>query len=221
MFSLPFSVFTENMKKELLKPLPGEIAQNRMAASSRFRVKLEPNDRTRQSAVLILFYPRNGQVFVPLILRPVYDGVHSGQMAFPGGRYELKDKTLIQTALREAQEEIGLRLEAVEVLGVLTKIYIPPSNLVVLPVVAAISGAPEFFPDPREVADIFEFSLDEITDPLVISESEIEVRGTKVKAPHYLLQNQKVWGATAMMISELNEILTVGHGHQSEGNQTG
>ncbi len=207
MFSGTFSGFTESLKEKLRHPLPGAPVQNRMAAASRLKPALQPDEKTRQSAVLILFYPRDGRVFVPLILRPVYDGVHSGQMAFPGGRYEPEDESLVRTALREAREEIGLRPDDVEVLGPLTRLYVPPSNLLVQPVVAALSYPPAFCPDPREVAGIFEFSLDEITDPSVISEAVIDVRGMKVRAPHYLIQNQMVWGATAMMISELNEVL--------------
>ncbi len=207
MFSGTFYEFKESLKLKLGNSLPGELIQNRMAASTRLNTNLLPNDKTRQSAVLILLYPDKGSIYVPLILRQVYNGVHSGQMAFPGGRYEPEDKTLIRTALREAQEEIGLRLNDVEILGPLTSIYIPPSNLVVQPIVAAMPYAPEFNPDRREVADIFEISLEEITDPAVIGESEIEVRGVKVRAPHYFIQEQMVWGATAMMISELNELL--------------
>ncbi len=104
------------------------------------------------------------EIYFPLILRPAYDGVHSGQVAFPGGRYEKTDENLIRTALREAQEEIGLRLNDVKVLGILTELFIPASNFYVLPVVATIPYRPDFYPDPREVEDIFEIKLKDISD---------------------------------------------------------
>ena len=138
---------------------------------------------------LILFYPHQGEVFLPLILRPTYDGVHSGQMAFPGGRYELTDEDLIRTAKREAQEEIGLRLNDVRVLGVLSELFIPPSNFFVLPVVATLPYRPDFFPDPREVEKVIEVPYREIRDKTIVGQSEVEVRGKPIQAPHYLIQH--------------------------------
>lgn len=179
-----------------------------MLTNSESRLKAQPNSRTRKSAVLVLFYPHRGEVFLPLILRPAYDGVHSGQIAFPGGRYEPTDENLIRTAKREAQEEIGLRLNDVKVVGVLTELFIPPSNFLVLPVVAHIPYRPDFFPDSREVEKVLEVPLREINDKNIIGSSEIQVRGTSIQAPHYLIQNYKVWGATAMMISELLDVLS-------------
>ena len=202
-----FDEFTESLALKLQNPLPGDLAHARMIAQSRLRLSMKPNERTRRSAVLILFFPYQGEVYLPLILRPAYDGVHSGQMAFPGGRYERSDESLIRTALREAQEEIGLRLTDVRVLGQLTELFIPPSNFYVQPVVACIPYRPEFYPDPREVERVLEVNLQEMTDKSIIGESEIQVRGVTIQAPHYLVQNHKVWGATAMMISELIDVI--------------
>lgn len=172
------------------------------------RLTFKPNAKTRRSAVLVLFYPYKNEIYFPLILRPAYDGVHSGQVAFPGGRFELTDESLIRTAMREAQEEIGLRLNDVKVLGSLTELFIPASNFNVLPVIAVMPYRPDFYPDPREVEDIFEIRLEEISDKNVIGASEIQVRGEQVHAPHYMIQGYKVWGATAMMISELLAVLS-------------
>ncbi|HEV7347296.1 CoA pyrophosphatase [Telluribacter sp.] len=203
----PFTEFAESLAAKLRNPLPGEAAHLRMVSQSRLRLTVKPNDRTRKSAVLVLFYPHQEEIYFPLILRPAYDGVHAGQMAFPGGRYERSDESLVRTALREAQEEIGLRLTDVQVLGVLTELFIPPSNFFVLPVVASMPYRPEFFPDPREVEKVFEVRLQEITDKSIIGESEIQVRGVTIQAPHYMVQNYKIWGATAMMISELLTVI--------------
>ncbi|WP_159467149.1 CoA pyrophosphatase [Dyadobacter sp. 3J3] len=202
-----FSVFTNELFQKLKDPLPGESAHQVMQSSSKLRFTVKPNERTRKSAVLILFYPYANEIHFPLILRPAYDGVHSGQVAFPGGRYEKTDENLIRTALREAQEEIGLRLNDVKVLGILTELFIPASNFYVLPVVATIPYRPDFYPDPREVEDIFQIKLKEISDVSIIGTSEIQIRGVQIVAPHYEVNGYKIWGATAMMISELLSVI--------------
>jgi 8-oxo-dGTP pyrophosphatase MutT (NUDIX family) len=207
MSSYFFDAFVKKLKERFQLPLPGEVAHLKMVANSSLRLTAKPNERTRKSAVLILFYPYQGEVYLPLILRPAYDGVHSGQMAFPGGRFELSDEDLIRTAKREAQEEIGLRLTDVVVVGVLSELFIPPSNFFVLPVVAYLPYRPEFFPDPKEVEKVLEVRYPEIQDKSIIGMSEIQVRDTTIQAPHYMIQNHKVWGATAMMISELLTVL--------------
>ncbi|MHA4738589.1 NUDIX hydrolase [Dyadobacter sp. MSC1_007] len=210
-----FSSFTTQLTEKLKFPLPGETAHQVMQASTKLRLTFKPNARTRKSAVLVLFYPHQNDIYFPLILRPAYDGVHSGQVAFPGGRFEPSDEDLIRTALREAQEEIGLRLTDVKILGILTELFIPASNFYVLPVIAAMPYRPDFYPDPREVEDIFEIKLEEISNSDIIGSSDIQVRGEQVHAPHYMVQGYKIWGATAMMISELLAVLNA-HSPHSE-----
>ncbi len=207
MIDLTFHAFKSALSQRLQEPLPGIEAHQKMASTSRMRAMLKPNERTRRSAVLIVFYPYQDSIFLPLILRPIYDGVHAGQMAFPGGRMERTDENLTRTALREAQEEIGIRASDVQVLGHLTELYIPPSNFYVLPVVGILPYKPEFYPDPREVDQVVEVRLDELMDDAIIGRSFIEVRGASIDAPHYQIQGFKVWGATAMMISELLTVI--------------
>lgn len=203
-----FNSFIEKLAARLQEPLPGRVAHEKMASESRLKFKMpSPNERTRESAVLILFYPADNQIFLPLILRPEYDGVHGGQMAFPGGRAEKEDENLIRTAMREAQEEIGVRLTDVKILGQLTKLFIPPSNFYVQPVIGYLNHKPEFYPDPREVDKVVEIPLSEITNPEIISRKILNVRGVEVDAPFYNIQEHTVWGATAMMISELLTII--------------
>lgn len=202
-----FQHFIHALQKRLQEPLPGEEAHRKMASSSRLRLSAKPNERTRRSAVLILFYPYQGSIYLPLILRPQYDGVHAGQMAFPGGRMERNDESLIRTALREAQEEIGIRLTDVKVLGKLTELYIPPSNFFVLPVIGTIPYRPDFYPDPREVEQVIEVDFDTLLDETIVGDTQIDVRGITIDAPFYQIQNHRVWGATAMMIAELLTII--------------
>ena len=199
-----FTTFIEKLKIRLQKPLPGLEAHRVMASETRLKLKQPvPNERTRESAVLILFYPSDNQIFIPLILRPQYDGVHGGQMAFPGGRAEKEDENLERTALREAQEEIGVRVSDIQILGKLTKLYIPPSNFHVQPVIGFMSRKPEFYPDPKEVDKVIEISIEEMKNPAIIGRKVLNVRGIEIDTPFYDILDTTVWGATAMMISEL------------------
>ncbi|QIP14058.1 CoA pyrophosphatase [Spirosoma aureum] len=207
MIDTSFHNFTEDLRKRLMKPLPGEVAHQKMASAARYRLGIKPNERTRRSAVLICFYPYQDSIYLPLILRPQYDGVHAGQMAFPGGRMERFDENLTRTALREAQEEVGIRVSDVKVLGLLTELFIPPSNFYVQPVVGMLPYRPDYYPDPREVEAVVEVDLDTLLDETIVGDSQIEVRGVVVDAPFYQIKGQRVWGATAMMISELLMIM--------------
>lgn len=188
-------------------PLPGHEEIVKRMSPNRMRLKGEPNETTRRSSVLLLFYPKGEDIFLPLILRPQYDGVHGGQMAFPGGRAELKDKNIQATALREAQEEIGIKASDVRILGNLTELYISPSNLLCQPVMGYINYRPDFYPDEREVADILEVPLSDFVNPDTVQTRFVEARGYRFETPGFIIQEQIVWGATAMMIAELIEII--------------
>jgi 8-oxo-dGTP pyrophosphatase MutT (NUDIX family) len=203
-----FTTFIERIKICFQKELPGRSAHVKMASETRLKFNMpSPNERTRESAVLILFYPYKNQIFMPLILRPQYDGVHGGQMAFPGGRAEKEDENLIRTAMREAQEEIGVRLTDIKIIGQLTKLYIPPSNFFVQPVVGYMNCKPDFYPDAREVDKVFEVTFEEINNTQIIGRKMLNVKGVEVDTPYYDIQDNTVWGATAMMISELLEVI--------------
>jgi 8-oxo-dGTP pyrophosphatase MutT (NUDIX family) len=203
-----FNKFISQLSQRLQNPLPGKDAHAKMASSSKLKLMSEPNEKTRKSAILILFYPYQDEIYLPLILRPAYDGVHGGQMAFPGGGIEKEDENLNRTALRESQEEIGIKAIDITVLGQMTELFIPPSNFTVLPVIGFISYRPDFYPDAREVDKMFEISLNEIQNPAIISRKIINVRGYDIDAPHYNIQENVVWGATAMMVSELLSLIS-------------
>jgi 8-oxo-dGTP pyrophosphatase MutT (NUDIX family) len=207
-----FKEFISNLTQQLQKPLPGRAAHLKMMPVSRLTANILPNETTRKSAILILFYPSENEIFMPLILRPAYDGVHGGQMAFPGGQKEKEDENLIRTALRETQEEIGIKAIDVKVLGQLSEIFIAPSNFLCQPVVGYVDYAPSFYPDAREVDTIFEVNVNEILDEKIISKSTVKTRGFEtggvpLEVPCYTIQNRVVWGATAVMIAELLEVI--------------
>ena len=203
-----FADFVYSLNKRLSEqPLPGHESIMQKMAPYRLKLKIETNASTRRSAVLMMFYPKGEDIFLPLILRPQYDGVHGGQMAFPGGRAELKDKDIQATALREAQEEIGIKATDVKVIKNLTELFIPPSNMFCQPVIGYMPTRPDFYPDEREVAGIFEVSISEILDPSIVQVRTVETRGEKLETPCFVIQEQIVWGATALMIAELVEVL--------------
>jgi 8-oxo-dGTP pyrophosphatase MutT (NUDIX family) len=166
-----------------------------------------PPPDARSAGVLILLYPHLGEWHLPLIKR-VEDGlVHSGQISLPGGSQEAGE-SLRETALREACEEIGAACTNVEVLGQLSTIYIPPSNFLVTPTVGAVELRPDFQIHPGEVAELIEVPLSQLFDPTVIKREPWTLRGTSVEVPFYQLGMHKVWGATAMILSEFSMILT-------------
>jgi 8-oxo-dGTP pyrophosphatase MutT (NUDIX family) len=198
------------LKTRLEQALPGVPAQEKMASSIRsaLQLKAQPDHLTRQSAVLILLYPDSNHIYFPMIVRPVYAGVHSGQVAFPGGRMEETDRTYTDTALREAFEEIAINPAEVDVVGMLSPLYVPASNYMVYPVVGTSYNRPAFQPDPREVAQILEIPLSQVQDLSRIGTKEIIVRDNIViQAPFYDLLGHTVWGASAMILSELVVVL--------------
>lgn len=161
----------------------------------------------RKAAVLALFYEENQKVFLLLIERKKYRGVHSGQIAFPGGSLDEKDKTLQDTALRETMEETGLNPGKIEILRTLEDLYIPPSNFLVRPFVGIYHNRAIFRPDPTEVEEIVPVSLDDLMDCRVTLKKVKTGNGLFMKVPCFVLNQKIVWGATGILISELRYLL--------------
>lgn len=200
----------EHIRKQLSFNLPGIDAQLKMGSEFRMKELLfQPeNENTKKSSVLILLYPKDNHLFSLLIQRPEYDGTHGGQMALPGGKYEPEDIDISATALRETHEEIGVHPSQIELLGNLTKLFIPPSNYVVMPFIGFSKELPVFKPDIREVAEITEYPVNILTDNSIIKVKEIVLKNNfKITAPYFDIMNKTVWGATAMILSEFKEIL--------------
>lgn len=159
--------------------------------------------------MLILLYPRGDETHLVLTRRADTLPNHRGQIALPGGRRE-EGESVIETALREAWEEIGVLPEAVAVLGTLTPLYIPPSDFCVTPVVGWTAARPRWRPDAVEVAQVLEVPLCHLLDPATRREKTQQRDGAIRHIPYYLVQGHHVWGATAMMLSEFLEILRSG-----------
>lgn len=207
---MDFQNFIRSIEFQLQQPLPGQMAQLKMSSQARLRelMTFSHRDDARQSSVLLLLYPCDEKVKLVLMLRPDYNGVHSGQISFPGGKYEDGDDDLIFTALREAREEIGIDVARVQILGQLTEMYIPPSNYIVSPVVAYLLKPPQFSADPLEVAKIIEVTTEELLDESNDVQAEVKVyNGKNLTVPAFCIRDNIIWGATAMILSEFREIL--------------
>lgn len=189
--------------------LPGEHAQYRMAPMGRPRIRdaSSTDGQHRQSAVLLYLFPEHDDWHTVLMKRPDYNGVHGGQVSIPGGQLE-PGEDYSEAALREFEEETGVRVDSRQLLGRLSELFIPTSNFIVRPFVAYAINRPRFRPDVDEVEEIIELTI-----PALISEGTVRhgkarlATGARVETPYFDINGHMVWGATAMILSELREVL--------------
>ena len=163
--------------------------------------------RPKLSAVMLLLFEKNNNVSIVFTKRQEYDGVHSGQISFPGGRKE-EHEDYIETAIRECKEEIGWEVRPEEIVLPLSALYIPPSHFLVYPFVAVIQGEPIFNRQEREVKSILEIPLQSLFAPA--NKKEVTVRtgaNQELQVPAYVINDHVIWGATAVILSELEQLL--------------
>ena len=206
---MTFQDFEQIAHKAFSKPLPGSQAQHLLAPAGRGAENLDQLDHAKinTAGVLALFINQDNLPHLVLIERATYRGVHSGQIAFPGGRKELSDLDFKQTALRETEEEIGLPANDIEVVGGFSPLYIPPSNFLVHPYVGLYHQQPKFVKQPSEVAQIIKLDFNLLLHDSAIVEQAIKVRGFNMTVPTFLINDITIWGATAMMLSELRHMI--------------
>lgn len=208
-----FDEFLISVSKIKNIPLPAEASQFKMSPPFRRELMKRQKEKMKnpnKAGVLALFYPDESRrtKFV-LILRNTYNGVHSGQVGFPGGKLELGDKSLEEAAIRETYEEIGVPTENIEVVKELTELYIPPSNFYVKPYLGITNETPSFIKDESEVQEIIEVLLRHfIDDDNVIMKSVSTSYNVEIEVPAFHLNDHVVWGATAMMMSEIKDLLS-------------
>lgn len=193
-------------------PLPGEASHYKMAPKERLLELLKEGrlpKNPRKAAVMALFYPdANNGTKLLCILRKTYKGVHSNQVAFPGGKVEEEDVDLKDTALRETHEEVGVPPVEVKVIRELSKVYIPPSNFEVQPYIGLYENPKPFIIQESEVASILEISLtDFIEEANVTTKKMTTSYAVDIDVPAFELNDYVVWGATAMMMSEIKTLL--------------
>ena len=202
----------QELKQKLSKSLPGMHSHLKMAPEHRISEYLNEQKllvNARKSAVMILFFQEENQLKMIVIRRSVYVGIHSGQIAFPGGRYEEEDKEVRVTALREIQEEIGIPEDKIEIIGRLSDIYVPPSNFLISVFVGFLAEKPQYKIDEREVDEVIEIPFSDFFNPEVIKRKDFYVNSIKAvsNAPYFDVTKAEILGASAMVISELMDIL--------------
>jgi 8-oxo-dGTP pyrophosphatase MutT (NUDIX family) len=203
----PRQITLDDVRAAMQLPRPGLLAQARMLP--RRQPGIEPVQQTTQArgaAVLVLIYAIDGALHLVLTRRTETVQNHKGQISLPGGAQEAGE-SLIQTALREANEELAIATDGLEILGTLSDIYVNVSNYLITPVVALAPARPTFHPDPIEVTAVIEMPLSLLLDPPARGEEDWEVRGAPVHVPFFIVGQHKVWGATAMILAEFAHLL--------------
>jgi len=207
---MKFDTFLQSLTKLQNIELPFLESHQKMAPFERLN-ELRNTDFSsidyREAAVLILFYSKNNETYFVLIERNEYEGVHSKQISLPGGKKENFDIDLMYTAVRETSEEIGVKIDINEVIMPLSPVYVPPSNFMIFPFIGAISNSFKFCADPREVKNVIEVNISQLLDPDIIKYQDISTSyANMTKVPYFKIDDYVVWGATAMILSELSDV---------------
>jgi 8-oxo-dGTP pyrophosphatase MutT (NUDIX family) len=206
-----FQEFLKYIPKIAKVNLIGEQAHEKMMPAERIAIFKDLDLTTvnvRKACVMMLFYPKNNEPHVILILRNSYKGVHSSQIGFPGGKVEDFDTSFEDTALRETFEEVGIDRDKINIVRPFTEIYIPPSNFKVYPFLAYATEELFFIPDDREVFGLIELPLSVLLDEnslvtKTLSTSYME----EVEVPAFKFKDHYIWGATSQMLNELKEVI--------------
>ena len=205
-----FNKFKKQIKTLKTNQLGGLEAQFKLAPKLRLQYdknKIAANN-PKKAAVLALFYPnKDNETTFLLTERATYKGTHSAQISFPGGKIEKADNNLEETALRETFEEVGVIPSEVKIIREITDVYIPPSNFLATPFIGFVDEKPKFILN-KEVAKVIEVSLRDLLDEVSISSINMNTSYMKnTNVPCFKLDGYVVWGATAMMLSEIKELI--------------
>lgn len=200
------------LHQRLQQPLPGAASHMKMAPAHRmaeFEGIRDKDFNPRLSAVLVVLFHEDENLKMVFIRRGEYVGIHSGQMAFPGGRYEESDSDLRETAMREVEEELGIPRDSYEIIGHLSDLYVPPSNFLVRAYVAYTHQRPAYQPDPREVQEVIEVNLSHFFNHENVKVKDFPAHNSvnNTSAPYYDVDGVVIWGATAMMLRELVDLI--------------
>ncbi len=198
--------FISQLKRELQQELPGIKSHQRMLPPGRELIPPFGNDAVVQSGVILLLFPEGDGFGTVVIQRPTTMKNHAGQIALPGGKMEKHDRTIIATALRETEEEIGIAASEIRILGQLSPVYVQVSNFIIHPVVAYYEGHPAINIDPSEVADFYKIDLNDLLTPDNLVVHNVETLYGLLAVPGYSINGLFIWGATAMILSEFLEV---------------
>lgn len=207
-----FNEFLKSVSNIKNIPLPAESSQFKMSPPFRLKLQELQKDKikdAKHAGVVAMFYPNaSNETTLVLILRKTYKGVHSAQVGFPGGKLEAQDASIQAAAVRETFEEVGVPEDHIDILRAMTQVYIPPSNFYVQPFIGITKKTPVFIKEDAEVEDIIEVTLtDFLNDNAVITKTVSTSYSVEVVVPAFKLNDHVVWGATAMMLSEIKDLL--------------
>ena len=209
----------ENIKKKLGSKLPGIDSWNRMAVKpindkniiNKRIVKYEKFlsekkiSEMKKAAVLICFFKKKGEYYLPLIRRPMHEKNHPGQIALPGGAME-ENETLERTSLREAFEEVGIIPDNVEILGKMTPLPVPVSKYVITPFIGITDNEPKWNINEKEVDELIILKFKDLIDSNNGYYEDWNLNGNMLRVPIFKIINKKIWGATAAVLSELIDL---------------
>jgi 8-oxo-dGTP pyrophosphatase MutT (NUDIX family) len=205
--------FLVKLRKEITHHLPGERAHMKMAPLSRplSSLALKHAEEIRESAVAVVLYEEDKLIKCILTQRPEYEGKHGGQVSFPGGKKEVDDLDLEYTARRECYEEIGIPIDQGELIGKLTEVFIPVSSFLVQPFIYFHTEKPQLDRNLREVAEILHFTLYDLLEEHRVMKMDLKQPNGVIytDVPYFHLVEKNVWGATALILNELKEVLQV------------
>lgn len=205
-----FENFTIQLIEAFKQPLPGKSGQVQLKPYLKINKNIDAPSfiKPKEGAVMAVIYPKENIPHLLLIERPQYDGVHSGQIAFPGGKIEKSDASFLHAALRETHEEVGIESNHIQVVGNLTEVFVFASNFMVYPFVGIMQEIPRLALETKEVAGVLEIPLSRFFEDGIIKEKKIQnALGFNLMAPYYDLDSKVLWGATAMMVSELCAVI--------------
>lgn len=183
--------------------MPGWKAQSLMAPAARLSNEaylIQNPEHKSGSVLLLLFNEKDTAKFIMIERTDV--GVHSGQVGLPGGKFETSDETLVATALRETNEEIGVDINSVSMIGQLSELYIPVSKYRVQPFVGFVHSKPQLNPNPEEVKSVIIADAGDFLNDSIVSRKEFKTSYGLLEAPYYAYGNFEIWGATSMILSE-------------------
>lgn len=201
----------EKIKLQLTSKLPGEKAHQKMMPFNRPISSIAKQNSTdfKESGVAVILYKHQKNLELILIQRSTYEGNHSGQISFPGGKKEALDRNLFETSIRECYEEIGVQLALKHHVGKLTPVFIPVSNFHVEVHLFYMDSKPVFQADPHEVSEIFSVQINDLLNDKFVKITDIKISEMIIlkEVPYFDLENKIIWGATAFILSELKELL--------------
>ena len=207
---MDFNTFLNSISALKKSTVGGLDAQFNLAPKLRLKYSQEKIKALNpvKAGVLALFYPNDkGETCFLLTLRASYNGTHSSQISFPGGKFDTQDESLKNTALRESFEEVGISSEEISVFKQMTDVFIPPSNFIVAPFLGYITHTPSFKKN-HEVEELITISLKDLLSDSSISSTTLSTSYAKnIEVPCFLLNGYVVWGATAMMLNEIKVLI--------------